>query len=99
MRGRAWLDVIKRTARGSEAISASGWRHSLRSICCSLSPAWLFGVGLIGYVPVKNALNEFLTALVTVAPAKSSDCSRQQVPQIAAGNEASLLTMASLQPT
>jgi membrane protein len=59
----------------------------------ALFPALLFLVALIGYVPVEHALDELLATLGTVAPQELVALLRDQLEQITAGNEASLLTL------
>jgi membrane protein len=59
----------------------------------ALFPALLFLVALIGYVPVEDALDELLATLGTVAPRELVALLRDQLREVTAGNEASLLTL------
>lgn len=62
----------------------------------ALFPALLFLVAMAGYLPVDNALDEWLATIDTVAPRELVDLVRTEVDQLVAGDRASLLTLGIL---
>ena len=89
-----WLDVMRRTVKEIEDDNCLGMAAQLAFyFLLALFPALLFGVALIGFVPVEDAVRELLTALGAVAPQEIIVILRAQVAQIAEGSHGSLLTL------
>ena len=90
----SWREVAKHTIREISDDHCLGLAAQLAFyFLLALFPALLFVVALIGYLPVEHALAELLQAVGTVAPQELVELLRQQLQQIARGNEASLLTL------
>jgi membrane protein len=90
----SWSEVVKRTVKEIGDDNCLGLAAQLAFyFLLALFPALLFLVALIGHLPVENALNELLAALGAVAPRELVRLLRDQLAQIAEGNEASLLTL------
>lgn len=92
-----WRLVMGRTARKFDDDNCLGLAAQLAFyFLMAVFPALLFIVALIGYLPVKNTINELVDALGRVAPLALVDLLRGQVTQIADGKQTSLLTLGIL---
>ena len=91
---RSWRDVVHQTAKEVTDDNCLGLAAQLAFyFLLALFPTLLFLVALIGYVPLENALDELLAALGTVAPRELVELLRGQLAEVAAGSQASLLTL------
>jgi membrane protein len=92
-----WSQVLKRTIWEIGNDNCFGLAAQLAFyFLLALFPALLFMVALIGYLPVENAIHELLLALATVAPHELVALLREQLAQITAASNASLLTLGIL---
>lgn len=79
-----WSTVISRTLREIDEDHCFGLAAQLAFyFLLALFPALLFLVALIGYVPVENALSEWLVAIGTVAPRELVELLRGQLAEVA----------------
>jgi membrane protein len=86
--------VAKRTVKEVDDDNCLGLAAQLAFyFLLALFPALLFGVALLGYVPVENALNDLLTSLGAVAPQQIIDILRGQLAQVTGGSQGGLLSL------
>jgi membrane protein len=89
-----WSQVIRRTVTEIGDDNCLGLAAQLSFyFLLALFPALLFLVALIGYVPLETTFTTLLSALGSVAPQELMVLLREQLAQIAGGNQASLLTL------
>ena len=86
------LKTIERTAARIGRGNALGLAAQLAFYFLS-GAALLFLVGLIGYLPIEDALTELLAGLGTVAPGDVLALIRSQIDELARGGRAGLLTL------
>jgi membrane protein len=89
-----WSQVIRNTVAEISDDNCLGLAAQLSFyFLLGLFPALLFLVALVGYVPLETTLAELLAALGAVAPQELVELMRGQLAQIAAGSQASVLTL------
>jgi membrane protein len=92
-----WREILSRTARQVGDDNCLGLAAQLAFyFLLALFPALLFLVALMGYLPIENALDEWLAAVARVAPRDVITLLRDQIAQLRAGNHVSLLTLGIL---
>jgi membrane protein len=89
-----WAEVARRTIKEIGDDHCLGLAAQLAFyFLLALFPALLFGVALLGYVPVEAAFNDLLASLGAVAPHEIVDILRGQLAQITHGNQVGLLSL------
>lgn len=90
----SWSQVLRRTVKEIGEDNCLGLAAQLSFyFLLSLFPALLFLVALIGYVPLDTTFSALLAALDRIAPQELVELLRVQLDEIAAGSQASLLTI------
>jgi membrane protein len=89
-----WAEVAKRTVKEIADDNCVGLAAQMAFyFLLALFPAVLFGIALLGYVPVENALNDLLTSIGALAPPQIIEILRGQLVQVSAGKQGGLLSV------
>jgi membrane protein len=92
-----WGDVLKRTAGSVYRDNCLGWAAELAYyFFLALFPALLFLVALASFFPVHNLMDQIIGTLARFAPGDVLAIVRDQILQIAKGNNGGLLTLGIL---